>query len=131
MHDQCAGWQGSSECVILVEEAVRANTFASLPQGQSVPHLHVHVLPRKVSDFSSKDIIYQHLERFGLGLYRDLEGLMERRRMGDTGGVDADEDRKPRSAVDMANEAAWLRTYFSKASVHINTAQSPFIHEQG
>ena len=33
--------------------------------GQSVPHVHVHVLPRKGGDFAKNDEIYERLEEWG------------------------------------------------------------------
>jgi diadenosine tetraphosphate (Ap4A) HIT family hydrolase len=74
-----------------------------LYQGQSVPHLHVHILPRKAGDFTPNDAIYSHLEDFGLGLHKDLES---------EGGaivMDASKDRQSRSEEVMQQEAKWLR----------------------
>lgn len=70
-------------------------------QGQSVPHLHVHILPRKKGDFNPNDAIYSHLETFGLDLHKDME---ERALV-----PDASIDRKGRSADEMKREADWLR----------------------
>jgi hypothetical protein len=74
--------------------------------------------------------IYEHLERFGLGLFAaqaraareggrsssssssksEGDGGGERRRL----KVDADEERPARSAEEMAREAAWLAEAFAK-----------------
>ncbi|KDO23096.1 hypothetical protein SPRG_11940 [Saprolegnia parasitica CBS 223.65] len=60
--------------------------------GQTVPHVHVHVLPRTPGDFKKNDDIYDELERND-----------QRRTM------DLDEDRPPRTLDAMAAEAALLR----------------------
>jgi bis(5'-adenosyl)-triphosphatase len=89
--------------------------------GQSVPHVHAHVIPRVKDDLSKPDAVYGLLE----GRAGDLEkGFRERDRgesekevrSGDGGeskrgkfpAVDADEDRKPRSAEEMEREAQWF-----------------------
>lgn len=66
--------------------------------GQSVPHIHVHILPRKPGDFGRNDDVYDELEKSNMN--RKLK-------------VDADEDRKPRTLSEMAAEASELRTLFS------------------
>lgn len=60
--------------------------------GQTVKHVHVHVLPRKVGDFHRNDSIYDELQKH-----------------------DKEEEDSPalwRSEEDMAAEAAALRAYF-------------------
>ena len=63
--------------------------------GQSVPHIHVHILPRKPADFANSDDVYSHLEQQRLG-----EALI------------IPEDRRPRSFEEMEAEALVLRTLF-------------------
>ncbi|KAI5480587.1 bis(5'-adenosyl)-triphosphatase [Pseudohyphozyma bogoriensis] len=73
--------------------------------GQSVPHVHVHVIPRTTGDFEPLDDIYPALEKVDIA---EQHALSQRAgRGGDGGGlkVDADEDRKPRSAEEMRTEA--------------------------
>ncbi|XP_021099773.1 bis(5'-adenosyl)-triphosphatase isoform X7 [Heterocephalus glaber] len=60
--------------------------------GQTVKHVHVHVLPRKAGDFRRNDSIYDELEKH-----------------------DKEEEDRPaswRSEEEMAAEAAVLRAYF-------------------
>ena len=56
--------------------------------GQTVEHVHVHIMPRRGGDFKRNDQIYDDLER-----------------------VDAD-NRKPRTAQEMADEASELAKLF-------------------
>lgn len=64
--------------------------------GQTVPHVHVHIIPRRRGDFKRNDEIYDRLEETDL------------RR-----GVDASEEREERSKEEMAREALELRTLFT------------------
>ncbi|PWZ02519.1 cobW-domain-containing protein [Testicularia cyperi] len=75
--------------------------------GQTVPHLHVHILPRKKGDFVPGDLIYERLEQWGFEL-----GKVAAKQQ-DGGKIDADEDRKPRSAQEMQEEADFLRPFFA------------------
>lgn len=83
--------------------------------GQSVPHLHVHVIPRKDGDFTPNDIIYAHLEEFGLQLHKNMqknesESSKKSGHESERGlAPDPDQERKPRSAQAMSNEANWIR----------------------
>ncbi|XP_044307894.1 bis(5'-adenosyl)-triphosphatase [Varanus komodoensis] len=60
--------------------------------GQTVKHVHVHILPRKAGDFSKNDNIYDELQ------HHDKEA--------------EDSPSKWRSEEEMAAEAASLRRYF-------------------
>lgn len=68
--------------------------------GQTVPHVHVHILPRKPADFARNDDVYDALE------HHDARPKLE---------VPADEDRKDRTAEAMAREAEELRALFPPA----------------
>lgn len=63
--------------------------------GQSVPHVHVHILPRKPGDFANNDDVHREIENQQLDRAFPL-----------------DEDRRPRTAEAMAAEALMLRTVF-------------------
>ena len=87
--------------------------------GQSVKHVHVHIIPRKTGDFDERgggDRVYEILEErggeadIGQGL-GDREG---RQRAGKGfGGPDA-EERRPRGDEEMDAEAAMLREEMEK-----------------
>ncbi len=59
--------------------------------GQTVPHVHVHILPRKSGDFPRNDDVYTALDI-------------------------PDEDRKPRTLEEMATESFALRPLFYDTS---------------
>lgn len=75
--------------------------------GQTVPHVHCHVIPRLKGD-DAGDEVYERLEseEGNVG-----GGLWDRRRPAQHGTLPKieDSDRKPRSAEDMQKEAAFFR----------------------
>uniref|UniRef100_A0A8C8SXW8 Bis(5'-adenosyl)-triphosphatase n=1 Tax=Pelusios castaneus TaxID=367368 RepID=A0A8C8SXW8_9SAUR len=60
--------------------------------GQTVKHVHVHILPRRVGDFSRNDSVYDELERHDKG--------------------EEDSPVKWRTEDEMTAEAASLKKYF-------------------
>lgn len=98
--------------------------------GQTVPHVHFHLLPRKLHGdrFASRnDEVYPALERSESELPAELASVasgspappahsekeisvpnIEPLRM------DADEDRKPRTMEEMIQEAEWLKRFFTE-----------------
>ncbi|TFK77486.1 diadenosine hydrolase [Pluteus cervinus] len=80
--------------------------------GQSVPHVHFHILPRKLKGdrFSQNDDVYPTLEGAEGSLSSDLH-----RKASETLKVDADEHRPPRTLKEMEEEADWLKTFFKDA----------------
>jgi bis(5'-adenosyl)-triphosphatase len=70
--------------------------------GQSVPHVHVHILPRKGGDFPRNDDIYDALEEWA-----PKEGMVKSKATID---VPNDEDRLDRTNEMMANEAATYKS---------------------
>lgn len=67
--------------------------------GQTVPHVHVHIIPRVDGDFERNDEIYEELDR-----------------VGSQRGVD-NESRAARSKDEMKEEASSLRPLFSHLSL--------------
>ncbi|KAL4208496.1 Bis-triphosphatase [Rhizopus microsporus] len=66
-------------------------TIQDGPQaGQTVPHVHMHLIPRKKGDWANNDDIYEELDKKGVD----------------------NEEREPRTEQDMAQEADQLRPYF-------------------
>lgn len=109
-----------------VERVYRATSLNVAVQdgvdaGQSVPHVHVHVIPRQAGDLDERgggDQIYEMMdgEEGDLGtafweLHRARQARGEKRR-DFAGGPDS--DRKPRSEEEMSREADWLRAEMDK-----------------
>ncbi|CCA68930.1 hypothetical protein PIIN_02790 [Serendipita indica DSM 11827] len=136
---------GRSSCfsplvpVAAVQQAYKADGLTIACQdgeaaGQSVPHVHIHIIPRKaVGDrFSQNDEIYPELEKHEVhmlgyingsngaegptvdvhpnsALETKAHGVEGKGRGSDRGSFAVDDAlRKPRSAEDMEREAAWL-----------------------
>lgn len=79
--------------------------------GQSVPHLHAHIIPRRKADLDDRggtDKIYEMID----GPDGDVGGHLQDRERGRRRGaplqVDADEERKPRTDDEMKKEADLL-----------------------
>ena len=92
--------------------------------GQSVPHVHAHIIPRKKDDLEDRggtDAIYAMLESEDGDLNRQLKAkehaapaeLAKDERRGKFPAVDND-SRKPRSDADMQAEAEWLAQEMAK-----------------
>jgi bis(5'-adenosyl)-triphosphatase len=73
--------------------------------GQSVPHVHCHVIPRVRGDPGGDDQVHQWLEGEEGDVGRHQREAEGRR----TAEWPRDEERKPRSKEEMEKEAAWLR----------------------
>ncbi|XP_078436964.1 FRAGILE HISTIDINE TRIAD [Wolffia australiana] len=67
--------------------------------GQTVPHVHIHILPRKTGDFEKNDEIYDAIDK--------KESEMKEK-------LDLDKERNDRTSEEMAREANEYRSLFSK-----------------
>lgn len=67
--------------------------------GQTVPHVHIHILPRKKGDFEKNDEIYDELDMKEKELKHKL---------------DLDKERKDRTVEEMTQEADEYRMLFSE-----------------
>ncbi|KAL3241592.1 bis(5'-adenosyl)-triphosphatase [Nakaseomyces bracarensis] len=78
--------------------------------GQSVPHLHTHIIPR-YRENNIGDAMYERLDDFDVrrDYYTHHQGTMK---------PDADDDRKPRTMSDMKQEALMLQ---SKLAEYLQT----------
>lgn len=65
--------------------------------GQTVPHVHIHILPRKAGDFKVMDDVYDEMNQKEQELAKKL---------------DLDEEKKDRNRDEMAAEAEELRRLF-------------------
>ncbi|PKU70242.1 bifunctional bis(5'-adenosyl)-triphosphatase/adenylylsulfatase FHIT-like [Dendrobium catenatum] len=73
--------------------------FQDGPQaGQTVPHVHIHIIPRKSGDFEKNDEIYDAIDVKEKQLKEKL---------------DLDIDRKDRTFEEMSREADEYRLLFS------------------
>ncbi|MFS7954636.1 putative bis(5'-adenosyl)-triphosphatase [Helianthus anomalus] len=66
--------------------------------GQTVPHVHIHIVPRKGGDFENNDEIYDAIDE----KEKELKNTL-----------DLDKERKDRSMEEMAQEADEYRKLFS------------------
>ena len=80
--------------------------------GQSVPHVHAHILPRKPADMPKMDDVYREMD----GPAGNIGQHQEEARQGSFPSVDEVQSRKPRSLEDMEKEAAWLATEMEKGT---------------
>ncbi|PNH08266.1 Bis(5'-adenosyl)-triphosphatase [Tetrabaena socialis] len=71
--------------------------------GQTVPHVHIHVLPRKAGDFPKNDEVYDAIDQGSADFKKAAqeEGPSEK--------LDLDKERQVRTHSEMAEEAAVLR----------------------
>jgi bis(5'-adenosyl)-triphosphatase len=91
-------WLAAQKIGSVVEKEYGATsiTFAIQdgPQaGQTIPHVHIHVLPRRGGDFKRNDEVYTHLEK-------------------------GEEERKKRSITEMVEEAQRLSRHFPDSLPH-------------
>lgn len=100
-------WQSVRDIQSMLKTHYKATGFNIAVQdgrvaGQSVPHAHVHVLPRTEGDFERNDDVYDEMQAWG--------PTDELSRNKPTLDVPEDEDRKDRTVEQMAEEAAIYRS---------------------
>lgn len=87
-----------------------------LHSGQSVPHVHIHVLPRIPGDFERNDDIYPEIENQNLNeVYRqttESDGVISGSESVTASSKSPFDNRVPRTEENMAVEAAKLRQLF-------------------
>ncbi|OEL38608.1 Bifunctional bis(5'-adenosyl)-triphosphatase/adenylylsulfatase FHIT [Dichanthelium oligosanthes] len=96
-------WVTAKEVGVRLEQYHKASSLTYAIQdgpqaGQTVPHVHIHVIPRKKGDFEKNDEIYDAID------VKEKE-LKEK--------LDLDIERKDRSMEEMAHEANEYRALFS------------------
>lgn len=79
--------------------------------GQTVPHVHAHIIPRKKSDLDyqgGNDRIYEMMDGPEGDVGGHLASQEDRKPRNYRMKVDADEDRKERTDEELQKEANWL-----------------------
>jgi len=84
-----------------VEEGPQRFGLYVRDSGQTIKHVHLHILPRKSGDFQRNDDIYDMLEKHSSQTSRDSSRPSQ---------VIVDDDRKPRSLDEMVREATEYRS---------------------
>ena len=98
-------WKGVREVQRMIESVYGASSSNVAVQdgrsaGQSVPHVHVHILPRKDGDFERNDDMYDALQEWA-----PRDELQQKISL----DVPEDDDRRDRTVVEMAEEATLYR----------------------
>lgn len=107
----------------VLEKAYKAQALTvslqdGLAAGQSVPHVHVHLIPRHSTDFEGdNDQIYPALEKHESKLKEDFKASEA---VGTAWRVPKDEDRRPRTAEVMEQEAKWMESLFDESNTKIS-----------
>ncbi len=82
--------------LLLMQDGVHA--------GQSIPHMHAHILPRRANDLQNNDDVYDMIFDAGRAMNGEYKSLPK-------GGMDAP-FRQTRTLNEMEQEARWLEQYF-------------------
>lgn len=106
-------WALSQQVGIAVEKHYTASSLTLTIQdgpeaGQTVPHVHVHVLPRRTGDFQKNDEIYDAIDASEKKVASELDLLGNK----EAEKLDLDIERTPRTPKEMAEEATTLRALF-------------------
>ncbi|ODV94551.1 hypothetical protein PACTADRAFT_3436 [Pachysolen tannophilus NRRL Y-2460] len=81
--------------------------------GQSVPHLHTHILPRYFTD-GYGDAIYDKLQQNGENLNQMYQEQQQQQQQVPTKKLTVPEERIPRTMEEMQVEAKWLANELEK-----------------
>lgn len=81
--------------------------------GQSVPHVHAHVIPRKNADLDNTDAVYEMMEgeQGDIGAFQAKREEERKKKQGERGNrfpVIESEERRPRTDEEMQVEAEML-----------------------
>jgi bis(5'-adenosyl)-triphosphatase len=100
-------WQSARDVQSMLKKHYQATGFNVAVQdgrvaGQSVPHVHVHILPRTEGDFERNDDVYDEMQEWA--------PRKELSKNKPTLDVPEDEDRKDRTVEQMTEEAAIYRS---------------------
>lgn len=88
--------------------------------GQTVAHVHVHVIPRRKGDWANNDDIYPEIEKKEAEMASEMASSTTAAQAGQAGAGEAvkkavdNEDRPERTLDDMAAEASRLRKFFTQ-----------------
>jgi bis(5'-adenosyl)-triphosphatase len=77
--------------------------------GQSVPHVHVHILPRIAGDYARNDDIYQDLEQWSPRLIPESQSHTAQASTTAAAPIHVPDVRRDRTVDEMAQEAASYR----------------------
>ncbi|ODV92580.1 hypothetical protein CANCADRAFT_147604 [Tortispora caseinolytica NRRL Y-17796] len=80
--------------------------------GQSVYHVHCHIIPRHINDLPNVDDLYTKLNSPDANLTLQFELQRDAYYSSSRSNIAPDADRKPRSPEEMAEEAQFLAGYF-------------------
>ncbi|KAH8923132.1 HIT-like protein [Atractiella rhizophila] len=108
-------WLSVHRISSVVERAYSAGSLTIAIQdgplaGQTVPHVHVHILPRHPKDFEPMDKVYDALETTEKDLKSRYDGSVEGKPL----VLDPTQWAKPRSKEEMLKEAKWLEGLFEE-----------------
>ena len=88
--------------------------------GQSVPHVHVHIIPRTADDLEDRgggDQIYDMMDGVEGNIgkaFMEMQRLRRQRPKDQNFAAGPDTHRKPRTEEEMNEEAAWFRSEMGK-----------------
>jgi bis(5'-adenosyl)-triphosphatase len=123
----CDIWLFAQEISRQLEAEYRADGFSIAVQdgavaGQTVPHVHVHILPRHSHDIENNDDVYQYIEESSMGAppvedacTPETHSLpVDGRILSRNRSRVPDSLRTPRESAAMTNEASRLRSLFKQ-----------------